>query len=409
MARFLECEEILSKSLKSQFWSLRTLGDETDLTYVTQHFRSLLEYYILERVPGENVIRAENLATPGTVVEKLEIFFFMLFNGILQDNEWDRTVIEVTKRLGLHLNGGPLKAIITLHHPYYKAAREAIFASAVRTGDLDLVSSLIADGIDKGLVIQMGNCSSLEWASSDTLFLTPLEVAFYNSDVNLAILLIQKGVDVGRGLSSMSSAELITTKIGLGHAAQFRLLEIILKEDKTLSEIHILNALFLATKARSDDCARLLLDILKARSHALACNTKLLCIAATIGHEKMVDTLLVAGADVNGCIDYDFLDSFSASSPLTAAIRGGRSNIIRQLLYHGAAPDGPPKSKEPIPLHYAAYMDNVEAIELLHKFGANVNRVTEKCWFPGSIDFSGYTALQTALSEANIRAVHALL
>lgn len=362
---------------------------------------------------------------PRTIVEKLEIFFFVLCNRLSGGrDDWDRAVVKVTKELKVLLKSSWLQKIVASHHEYRKVIVEAMFASAVRVGDLDLVSWLITEGIDPELPIQMTGFRSVVcvgWISNyDTCHMTPIEVAFCKSDIDLTSLLIAKDVMASRRLSSMSSAELVVTEVGNSRSAQLRLLELVLHEDTTLSVAQCLRALSLAACDGSFDCARLLLEEIRLRDCKSACTTELLRIAVIIGHDNIVDALLEEGANVNGnCCNIDLLEGgFSkterfphfARSPIAAALLGGRSSIFRVLLNRGASPNGH-LLKEPTPLQCAAYMDDTEAIGILDEFHANINQITERPMTGmGFFDVSlERTALQVAIDADNTRATYALL
>ncbi|SPO07761.1 uncharacterized protein DNG_10456 [Cephalotrichum gorgonifer] len=68
---------------------------------------------------------------------------------------WDRAVVKVTAELKVLLKSSWLQKIVASHHEYRKVIVEAMFASAVRVGDLDLVSWLITEGVDPELPVQM--------------------------------------------------------------------------------------------------------------------------------------------------------------------------------------------------------------------------------------------------------------
>lgn len=378
---------------------------------------------------GENCARADYLQMPRTIVEKIEIFFFVLCNGLAGGHDgWDRAVVKVTAELKLLLQSSWLQKIVASHHEYRKVIVEAMFASAVRVGDLDLVSWLLTEGADPELPVQMTGFRSgicMDWISNyDTCNMTPIEVAFCKSDIDLASPFIAKGVMASRRLSSMSSAEIVVTEVGNSRSAQLRLLQLVLHEDKTLSVAQCLRALSLATRNESFDCARLLLEEIRLRDCKSACITELLRIAVIIGHDNIVDALLEEGANVNGnCCNIDLLEeAFSgtkcrstiyphlARSPIAAALLGGRSSIFRVLLNRGASPNGH-LLNEPTPLQCAAYMDDTEAIGILDEFHANINQITERRMTEMGFFFISLerTALQVAIDADNRKATHALL
>lgn len=401
------------RGLKSQFWELNIRNDDRDPTQVSRRLLTLIDRYLPEEVPGENVTRAESILMPQAIVEKLELFFFVLFNGILRkDESWDSTVVEVSKQLKLHLKDGPLRTLTASHHQYYQTAREAIFASSVRIGDPGLVSSFIREGIDQELPIQMDgfqNRVCMDWILTyDTCVMTPLEVAFCNSDVDLATILIEKGAKIERKRSSLSSAELVVAEVGKSSSSQLSLLKIVLKEDKSLSTVHIWNASRLAIDRKSYGCARLLLDTVWHRGHESIHSTELLCQAIRVGHMEMVNSLLDAGTDVNDYLEVAAF-GYGIVAPLTTAILLGKKKIYRELLNRGAAPDGL-QLEHPSPLQCAAFMNDDDAIRLLLEFHANINQITDGNWFPWSFGSRrGHTALQSALLRGSKRAAHALL
>lgn len=71
------------------------------------------------------------------------------------------------------------------------------------------------------------------------------------------------------------------------------------------------------------------------------------------------------------CIDRYYHDT----SPLALAARYTKWDIVRELLDHGANPNGPPNPKDTFrrPLRYAIEKQSLETVELLFNRGAKLN------------------------------------
>ncbi len=101
-----------------------------------------------------------------------------------------------------------------------------------------------------------------------------------------------------------------------------------------------------------------------------------LYFAVVGGHAEMVDALLAAGADVNvRCQRPPDPDSTIpvVGSPLTFAVLHRHRDVARRLLNAKADPDFRPKPDAPTPLFEAVRHADVDMVELLLSFKANVN------------------------------------
>lgn len=115
-----------------------------------------------------------------------------------------------------------------------------------------------------------------------------------------------------------------------------------------------------------------------------------LSIAASKGHEELTNFLIDKGANVDGVPD---------SRPLVEALKGGHSNIARQLIRAGADPNKAEKNGDTALLHVCSHRGSLETMQLLLEHGANVN----------AIDRDGETPLHSVCKSRDLRAVKLLL
>ena len=117
-----------------------------------------------------------------------------------------------------------------------------------------------------------------------------------------------------------------------------------------------------------------------------------LFLATQSGHIKVVEALLLAGADVNQCAD-------DGTSPLAIAAESGRLDIVNLLLTHQAIIDKANKSNGETPLIYAISSGQPEVVKALLAAGADVNQCT----------LNGETPLMIALKFSRTKCVRILI
>lgn len=130
--------------------------------------------------------------------------------------------------------------------------------------------------------------------------------------------------------------------------------------------------------------------------HGMTETDRALCVAVCEGNSALVTHLLDAGADVNST------NRFGCSA-IFVALKFGRTDLLKIFLSRGADPNRglapSPSGPGMTPLMLAAEMQNVAAVELLIKRGADVN-AREKL---------GMTPLHYAAGTGNLRTVKLLL
>ena len=139
--------------------------------------------------------------------------------------------------------------------------------------------------------------------------------------------------------------------------------------------------------ARQDDSVELLLQngADPNRYHGM------IHMALQFGKEQFVEAFLRHGADANG------ISSEGHLSHLATAIFSCSPNMIRSLLEHGANPNF--ISAEGYPLHIAVRERNVDVVEILLDYGADVDISGE----------STITALQMAAARLDVKVVKFLI
>ncbi|XP_020794862.2 ankyrin repeat and SOCS box protein 9 [Boleophthalmus pectinirostris] len=115
-----------------------------------------------------------------------------------------------------------------------------------------------------------------------------------------------------------------------------------------------------------------------------------LLTACTQGHTACAKLLLENGANINS-------RTVDGHTALAMACARGHGACVSVLLQHGASPTGTSLSSSPI--HRAAAKDNVECIEQLVQFGADVDQHIEQSGSP----------LQTACRHQQLNTVRKLL
>jgi len=114
-------------------------------------------------------------------------------------------------------------------------------------------------------------------------------------------------------------------------------------------------------------------------------------IAVAEGHLKLVENLILSGADINGKGMY-------GESPLHLAVYYNRPQSIKLLLNNKADPDGRMEWGT-TPLHIAAYKDRIEIAEMVAAAGANIN----------AADDGGNTPLHAAASRGHLEILKFLI
>jgi ankyrin repeat protein len=350
-----------------------------------------------ERHPREHLIRAEELCRLPDVIfasTALEILLYLVSNNLHpRSKEFDRQFMDIFKVSGLMER--TVRSILSSKAPTTQAFAEKLYGMASRTADTNLLATLLKAGMDPNLRI----AKQYVWFKSHYHWtITALEASIVAENTETLQLLLRHGADVcgihlraAENIASLSSRRNIV-----------RLLLPRLNLSST-SQRDLIDAVFHLISAGDHETAALLLAEMWRRCAQLSLAAKITVLIAAIlyRYDEIINSLLETGIDVSVTVSDERFRKFSA---LWAAVTTGSHHSCERLLKKGVPPDTIIEFPYPATcLQYAAKIGDVKMIELLLKYGADINHYhtdgIEYSYFEGEFYFGrfGETALESAI------------
>jgi len=368
-----------------------------------------LQELMPERDASEHVRQSKSLdQNRGNSKEVLELLLFLLSNNTPGVVYWSQRLDYFTLSLLRQKSvlQSSLKEMIASQQSSALALRDQLWAAALRVSDMPAVRELLKVGVDPNKPIALKYLSSRPIPTDESLQSSctprgtalPLQMAVYARDRDLADFLVAHGASWVEAMAKVSLLEFATFRPSSSPGLTSEFLDEILRHhSQDVTSEQWIQATQTFTRRGDVSSARLLLDFYRD-SMLLTQNLRPEALIYAIRNrlDDLVHFFLEIGSDVNA------LDRVKKSA-LWEAVFVERTDICNLLLDKGATPQ-PERYDIPFPLQCAAYNGNMELVNLLISYGADINHLnlSDNCQVPHSWCITdrmylGRTALEAAL------------
>ncbi|KAI9367451.1 hypothetical protein BJX61DRAFT_551441 [Aspergillus egyptiacus] len=330
-----------------------------------------------------------------STIDSLGIEMFLLSNNLVSHGPKGKTfdsmashdsrVMKMFRVSGWN-SVAQLQVLLTTQEPTAGAIAEQLFASALRSQEIEIVKMMLEAGMSpNGCIDTVDNGS-----------LTPLQfLVMKGGELELIELLLSNGADLDASYDDIS---VLQYAVEAGDVAVIDLL---------LSRGARVTPSCLAAAAGSIQDANLFLQFMRPDTDVNARSgwqgPSPLAQAVRGGTIEIISILLSRGADVNALVDIDFDGDWGLTTVLGLAVQSERLKPIEALLH--ACPDVNPEMDglpyvSPLALAVASNRDDLRVLELLLQAGVDIH-IADSC--------GKRTLIELALERKNTAKCEALI
>jgi len=360
----------------------------------------ILSRYMPEAISGEHAERAEFITcqqSPRRIPTVLEAFLFLVSNNlwghislghIIYPEDEDEDIVAAFQ--SLVLIGCPLEGLFSARNPTALALSDAVFASTIRLGRVDILRQLIQLGLE--LPPRINRPIRYRMKCQDDVYFSviPIQVALHSRNLTMAQTLLDHGAILNKvsymdnyeskpvsslecAFSLIRSYETWLTRLESPHYVA----DFVLREQRNVTEIELLRSLGMLkapplcreTQAIVTGILDRLLQIEKSARLESPCGA--LTLAMRFDHEPLRESIMSSGRDLGDDVEY----LRDIGTPLFEATHRKDLELCQALLERGAPAD-PPDDFSLSALQCAACLGEIEILHLLLAHSEGIHRVS---------------------------------